>query len=64
MGRKNQNKKLIGFRASTTTQELIERYCTKYNTTTTEAIEQLIELGTLLDLSNEYNTTSSSPSRV
>ncbi len=55
MSRPNQNKKLSSFRLSTTAQELIERYCTVHNTNSTEAVEALLQLGTLLDLSKEYN---------
>jgi len=55
MSRPNQNKKIESFRLSTTAQELLKRYCDKHNTTKTEAVEALIQLGTLLDLSNEYN---------
>jgi hypothetical protein len=58
MARPKQDKKIESYRLSTTARELIDRHCTIYNTTRTEAVEQLLQLGTLLCLSNEYNTTS------
>ena len=58
MGRKNQNKKLIAFRANTTVQELIKEYCSDNNTTTSEALQVLVELGGLFYLSNKYNDTT------
>ncbi len=51
----NCKSKIMTFRLSTTAQELIKRYCDAHGTNSTEAVERLVELGTLLDLSNEYN---------
>jgi len=55
MAKPKQNKKLIAFRANTTTQEILKAYCDDNNTTISEAIQELIELGSLLYLSNKYN---------
>jgi len=57
MNKKDKPKnKVITFRPTEAMVEMLERYRMRHGTTTiVEAIEGLFELGTLLDLSNEYN---------
>jgi len=51
----NAKKKIINFRPSTTTLEILKEYCDDNSTTTSEAIQELIGLGNILYLSNKYN---------
>lgn len=50
--------KMMAFRANTTVQEILKEYCDDNNTTTSEALQVLIELGGLFYLSNKYNDTA------